>query len=40
MHEKWKKKSGLSKRKIKTLKLFSSLVTVIRYAMVLSFNKS
>ena len=33
------KKSGLSKCKIKALKMFSSLVTFIRYAMVLSFLK-
>ena len=39
MHEKIKK-SGLSKCKIKTLNMFSSLVIFIRYAMVLSFFKS
>ena len=39
MHEKMKK-SGLSKCKIKKLKMFSSLVAFIRYAMVLSFLKA
>ena len=33
-------KSGLSKARIKTLKMFSSLVTFIRYAMVLSLFKN
>ena len=34
------KRSGLSKYKIKTLKMFSSLVTFILYAMILRFFKS